>query len=663
MLANQVKIPELQVPSEPVKTNEIKSSRDNSSSRNFDRLMQDGRREQQEYNRRQQESRRQADAKEANTPKEQNVRSLDKPERTDHRKEDSVENVRHDGKPVEQKQQKEQSDEHESRRDSDKIVHEEDGTEAPAENVKKAEPASVEEELDKAEKSETSQWLDTILSIATDTEADTGEATQASEPEPTIVSGVKDTDSDTPQKPSIPVDTKVSLLLVQQVLAENNSDQDLSELEGQSEVTLAQLKSLLSEADFKAVLAQVSADTTPAETNTEDDFEALLAKVFKGDTTPTFENRPTSSGPSMADVLNQIKSTTQDTQVTTPVAQATAEETDKETNVKPVAASILQGEKVALDLNKQINQQDKFKQSSLMNAMQLNTEVPTETDDSKAESVSNVTVKPAATAETLAPTTKVIDLGSTTTAVNASDKAQNIGLSALNGAVQNAENKELKLDSNELDMLDVRSKESSESKLASLLGQLGGEEVKTSDLANRAEKVNVAGVTLDKTLQMPKLESIAQAKNEVVVRQNILFNKQELAAQMQTHVGMMMAKNMKSVDIRLDPPELGSMQVKLSVQNDQASVSFVVSSQQAKDALENSLPKLKELLEQQGLELADSDVNEQGAQPGSGEDDEQNGIAKNGLNGEEDAADADLEQQQQMINQAINSPWNVSYYA
>lgn len=265
--------------------------------------------------------------------------------------------------------------------------------------------------------------------------------------------------------------------------------------------------------------------------------------------------------------------------------------------------------------------------------------------------------------ETLAPTTKVIDFGTSSSTVTNTDKSPAAALSALAGQSVSSEGKENQVNSAELDMMDMKVKDSGEIKLANLLGQLGGEEVKTSDTVNRAEKVNVGGVTLDKTLQMPKLENLSQTRNDVVVRENILFNKQELATQMQTQVGLMMARNMKSVDIRLDPPELGSMQVKLSVQNDQASVSFVVSSQQAKDALENSLPKLKELLEQQGLELADSDVNQQNSQNGAGEDDEQNGIAKNGLSSDAEGADEDLEQQQQMLNRAINSPWNVSYYA
>lgn len=105
------------------------------------------------------------------------------------------------------------------------------------------------------------------------------------------------------------------------------------------------------------------------------------------------------------------------------------------------------------------------------------------------------------------------------------------------------------------------------------------------------------------------------------------------------------------------------MQVKLSVQNDQAAVSFVVSNQQAKDALENSLPKLKELLEQQGMQLADSDVQQQSSQSGQSQADEGQDVKGQSAQAGADSEQSELEQQEQMINRAINSPWNVSYYA
>lgn len=632
MLANQVKIPDVQVPKEPVKAPEVKASRDNSSSRDFDRIMQNGRREQQDYNHRQQESRRQANAKEAPPPKEQNVRANDKPERDNNRKDHTVDFKDEKKQPVESKESKGEG-EKEHKETSEKVLKKEESKEATLEPAKETTAKTPDQKLEQAEKSETSQWLDTILSMTKQTE----QPTEAAK-------------SDGTDDSAVTLDNKVSLLLVQQVLAENDSDADLSELEGEDEVSLSQLKSMLSEADYKAVLAQLSSGDKPAEVSSDQEFEALLAQLNQGNESKNGTDTSAKNNQPITDLINQAKQPENEAQAVAPQVKAESTDTAKVVASAASAASLLQGDKQGLA------KEDKFKQSSLMNAMQLNTYG--ETDGEKvATNNGNKTLT-----ESLAPTTKVLDLGATTQTVG-TDKPQAAALSPFAAQLANSETKETQSTKLDVEMLDAKPKESSETKLASLLGQLGGEEVKTSDLANRAEKVNVGGVTMDKTLQMPKLENITQSKNEVVVRENILFNKQELASQMQTQVGLMMARNMKSVDIRLDPPELGSMQVKLAVQNDQATVSFVVSSQQAKDALENSLPKLKELLEQQGLQLADSDVNQQGSQTGGNEDEEQNGIAKNGLDAEAEGADDELEQQQQMINRAINSPWNVSYYA
>ncbi len=174
-------------------------------------------------------------------------------------------------------------------------------------------------------------------------------------------------------------------------------------------------------------------------------------------------------------------------------------------------------------------------------------------------------------------------------------------------------------------------------------------------------QVEVQGVQLDKTLVQPKLESIQNAKQEGMLRENILFNKNELANNLHQQVGMMLARNMKSVDIRLDPPELGSIQVRLSVSNEQAAVSFVVSTQQAKDALEGSMSKLKEMLEQEGLNLADTDVKQESGGKEQGEtDNADDDIAANGF--EDDNVEVTDPVLAEKVRQ-INSPWNVDFYA
>ncbi|WP_136482484.1 flagellar hook-length control protein FliK [Vibrio sp. H11] len=80
---------------------------------------------------------------------------------------------------------------------------------------------------------------------------------------------------------------------------------------------------------------------------------------------------------------------------------------------------------------------------------------------------------------------------------------------------------------------------------------------------------------------------------------------------MAQRVQMMMSKNLKQIDIRLDPPELGRLHIRMNMHGDGASVQFTVANNQARDALEHSMPRLREMLSQQGVQLGDTSVQQQ----------------------------------------------------
>ncbi len=101
----------------------------------------------------------------------------------------------------------------------------------------------------------------------------------------------------------------------------------------------------------------------------------------------------------------------------------------------------------------------------------------------------------------------------------------------------------------------------------------------------------------------------AQARAEAALAQSPLqLSKEQAGDQLAERVQVMMSKNLKHVDIRLDPPELGKLQIKLSLNQDQASVQFTVGNQQTRDLVEQAMPRLRELLNQQGLQLAQTSV-------------------------------------------------------
>ncbi|CAH8203305.1 Flagellar hook-length control protein fliK [Vibrio aestuarianus] len=89
------------------------------------------------------------------------------------------------------------------------------------------------------------------------------------------------------------------------------------------------------------------------------------------------------------------------------------------------------------------------------------------------------------------------------------------------------------------------------------------------------------------------------------------LNKDMASDQMAERVQMMMSKNLKHVDIRLDPPELGRLQIRMNMNGDGATVHFTVANHQARDAIEQSMPRLREMLAQQGVQLGDTSVQQQ----------------------------------------------------
>ena len=88
------------------------------------------------------------------------------------------------------------------------------------------------------------------------------------------------------------------------------------------------------------------------------------------------------------------------------------------------------------------------------------------------------------------------------------------------------------------------------------------------------------------------------------------FGTSQWAESVSQRVSMMAAQRLGSAQIELDPPELGAMTVKISLDGDKASVNFMSANSQVRDALEQTFPRLQEMLGQQGLQLADAHVSD-----------------------------------------------------
>jgi flagellar hook-length control protein FliK len=71
----------------------------------------------------------------------------------------------------------------------------------------------------------------------------------------------------------------------------------------------------------------------------------------------------------------------------------------------------------------------------------------------------------------------------------------------------------------------------------------------------------------------------------------------------------MVAGKEQSASLTLNPPDMGPMQVVLNVTNDQATVTFSASQPEVRQALENAMPKLREMMSESGIALGNATVN------------------------------------------------------
>ncbi|MFT6787675.1 MAG: flagellar hook-length control protein FliK [Pseudoalteromonas rhizosphaerae] len=137
--------------------------------------------------------------------------------------------------------------------------------------------------------------------------------------------------------------------------------------------------------------------------------------------------------------------------------------------------------------------------------------------------------------------------------------------------------------------------------------------------------------------------------------------KSDAAKLLQERVSALLSINNKEAEIRLDPPEMGSMQIRIRSDAEQAQINFVVQNQQAKEALEQSMPRLREMLAQQGIELGESSIQQGNSQSDTGGDGQQNGRGQqaNQQQNEEESALT----QQPIRGSGQQSSSSIDYYA
>ena len=105
-----------------------------------------------------------------------------------------------------------------------------------------------------------------------------------------------------------------------------------------------------------------------------------------------------------------------------------------------------------------------------------------------------------------------------------------------------------------------------------------------------------------------RMEPVAQ-------QQQMPYKSVEVVAptELATHLRVLKSAGGGEARLQLHPAELGRMTIGLITEGEDARVTFIVDSVQAKQAVESSLPRLRDLLEEAGFTLSDSDVSQRGS--------------------------------------------------
>jgi flagellar hook-length control protein FliK len=147
----------------------------------------------------------------------------------------------------------------------------------------------------------------------------------------------------------------------------------------------------------------------------------------------------------------------------------------------------------------------------------------------------------------------------------------------------------------------------------------------------------------------PLTQAVSQANTATAAREAAAVPQQPLSMSQNgwseavvERVMWLSSQNLKSAEIQLDPAELGRLEVRISLNQEQTQVSFASPHAGVRDALEGQLQRLRDMFNQQGMNLVDVNVSDQSLARDDRQTDERSGSRGIATGGEEHADVDDL---------------------
>ncbi|UJF21298.1 flagellar hook-length control protein FliK [Shewanella sp. OMA3-2] len=110
--------------------------------------------------------------------------------------------------------------------------------------------------------------------------------------------------------------------------------------------------------------------------------------------------------------------------------------------------------------------------------------------------------------------------------------------------------------------------------------------------------------------EVPQFQLSLKQQGEPQVQMQEMI--QRFSPVMKQQLITMVSNGIQQAEIRLDPPELGHLTVKIQINGDQTQVQFHVAQSQTRELIEQAIPRLRDMLAQEGLQLTDSQVSQGG---------------------------------------------------
>ena len=162
--------------------------------------------------------------------------------------------------------------------------------------------------------------------------------------------------------------------------------------------------------------------------------------------------------------------------------------------------------------------------------------------------------------------------------------------------------------------------------------ELAAQKLAAENLSNLSQ-AHLAEASSAALSRSPMASAVLSGDSQSTSLQSMItesFGKPEWGQGMGKQILWMVNQSINRAEIRLNPANLGPLEVRVDMDNDQVNVAFTSRHADVREAVEQAMPRLREMLEEKGLNLADADISqhtfaEQHEQAFGGVDDEGKG--------------------------------------